>query len=252
MITLGIDIGGSGIKGAPVDITTGELQDERYRIKTPQPATPKAVAETVAKLVKHFAYEGPVGAAFPARIKRGVAQTASNIDESFIGTNVEELFEEKTGQPFYVLNDADAAGVAEVHFGAGKGEKGVVLLVTVGTGIGSGLFVDGTLVPNTELGWLMLDNGKLAEPYAADRVRKDEDLSWSKWAGRFQEYLDRVEFLFGPDLIIVGGGISKPSKWDKFAHDLKTSARLVPAQLRNEAGIVGAAQAALFKQRETA
>ena len=147
---------------------------------------------------------------------------------------------------------ADAAGVAEMHFGAGKGEKGVVLLVTVGTGIGSALFVDGTLVPNTELGWLMLDNGKLAEPYAADRVRKDEDLSWSKWAGRFQEYLDRVEFLFGPDLIIVGGGISKPSKWEKFAHELKTSARLVPAQLRNEAGIVGAAQAALLKPRENA
>lgn len=241
---LGIDIGGSGIKGAPVDTASGKLLDERHRIKTPQPATPAAVAKTVKTLVDHFNWQGPVGAAFPARIKSGVAKTASNIDKAFIGTDVAALFEKETGQPFYVLNDADAAGVAEMHFGAARAQQGVVMLVTVGTGIGSALFVDGTLVPNTELGWLMLPNGQAAEPYASDRVRKGQDLTWKQWAGRFQEYLDRVEFLFSPDLIVVGGGISKPERWSKFSGDLKTNARLVPAMLRNDAGIIGAAQAA--------
>ncbi len=241
MTTLGIDIGGSGIKGALVNIESGALETDRHRIKTPQPATTEAVAETVAKVVRHFDWQGPVGAAFPARIKRGVSLTASNIDKGFIGTNVEELFEKATGQPFHVLNDADAAGVAEMRVGAGQGRDGVVVLVTVGTGIGSALFVDGRLVPNTELGWLRLGKGQFAEPYASDRVRKDEDLSWRKWAERFQEYLERVEFLFGPDLILVGGGISKPERWEKVASDFKTTAELAPARLRNEAGIVGAA-----------
>ncbi len=244
MISLGIDIGGSGIKGAPVDTQTGALQGERHRIKTPQPATPDAVAKTVARLVRHFDWKGPVGAAFPARVKGGVALTASNIDKAFIGTNVRELFEQATGCPFAVLNDADAAGVAEMEVGAARGEKGVVMLITVGTGIGSALFVDGRLVPNTELGWLRLSDGQLAEPYASDKARKSQDLSWKRWGERLQEYLARIEFLFGPDLIVVGGGVSKPDRWSKFSEHLKTTARLVPARLRNEAGIVGAALAA--------
>ena len=244
MEILGIDIGGSGIKGATVDVHTGELTAERHRISTPQPATPEQVADVVAELVGHFEWEGLVGCALPARVKRGVAKTAANIDGSWIGTDAEQLFADRTGCPTVVLNDADAAGVAEMAFGAGRDHDGLVLLLTFGTGIGSALFNDGRLVPNTELGHVILagqKKGTDAEDYAADRARKDEDLSWKEWAERVQEYLDHVEFLLSPDLIIIGGGVSKPKKHEKYLDLLKTEAELKTAELQNEAGIVGAA-----------
>ena len=241
MIVLGIDVGGSGIKGAPVDSTTGALVEKRHRIPTPQPATPEAVGEVVGSIAAHFSWKGPVGTAFPARIKHGIAQTASNIDDAWIGTNVEQLFGAATGCPFVVLNDADAAGVAEMHFGAGRGRRDLVLVLTFGTGIGTALFINQTLVPNAELGHIILPDHGPAEPYAADRARKAEDLSWPEWAQRVQTYLNRIEFLLAPDLIILGGGISKPKKTSKYLHLLTPTAELVTAKLENEAGIVGAA-----------
>ncbi len=241
MQRLGIDIGGSGIKGALVDTVTGLPVTERVRVETPQPATPESVAAAVAALVGQIGGEGPVGVAFPARVRRGVALTASNIDPAFIGCDVDALFTTAAGRPVSVLNDADAAGLAEVRSGAARDVRGVVLMLTFGTGIGSALFLDGALVPNTELGHVVLPGGKVAEPYAADRVRKAEDLSWAKWAVRVQEVLTYMEFLFAPDLIVVGGGVSKAERWAKFSPSLKTEAPLVPAALRNEAGIVGAA-----------
>jgi polyphosphate glucokinase len=238
---LGVDIGGSGVKGAPVNIETGELAADRHRIPTPSPATPKSVAKTLSKLTKHFDWSGPMGCGFPAVIHHGVAKTASNIDKEWIGTNVIQLFESATGCPLNVVNDADAAGIAEVAYGAGRGIKGIVLMLTVGTGIGSALFVDGKLLQNTEFGHFHL-NGKIAEKYAADAVRKKEDLSWKKWAKRFNEYLNHVESLIWPDLIIIGGGVSK--KFEKYAKHLHTETPVVPAELLNHAGIIGAALAA--------
>lgn len=240
MEILGIDIGGSGIKGAPVDLATGSLTKERFRIPTPQPATPAAVAEVVNEIVTHFDWKGTIGCTFPARIKRGVARTAANVDKSWMGTNAEALIEARTGCKTVVVNDADAAGVAEMAYGAGKGRNGVVLLLTFGTGIGSALFIDQALVPNTELGHLIL-HGSDAEHYAADSARKKYDLNWTDWANRVQEYLDHIEFLFGPDVIIIGGGVSKPNKSVKFFPLLKTEAELITADLENDAGIIGAA-----------
>lgn len=240
MIVLGIDIGGSGIKGAPVDLETGQLAAERYRIDTPQPATPAKVAKGVARVVEHFGWSGPIGCTIPARVQHGVALTATNIHSSWIDTPVDVLFSEKTGCPVRVMNDADAAGVASVQYGAGKDRMGVVILLTVGTGIGTALFVDGRLVPGTELGHLDL-NGRNAEDYASDRARKRDGLSWKQWAKRFQVYLNTVEFLFAPDLIILGGGVSRPSKKGRYFPYLQTRAELVTAILENEAGIIGAA-----------
>lgn len=240
MDILGIDIGGSGIKGAPVNTETGELIDERFRIPTPQPATPKAVSKVVNEIAQHFSWKGAIGCTFPARIKRGVARTAANVDKSWLGTNVETMIEQQTGCPTVVLNDADAAGVAELAFGAGQGRDGMVLLLTFGTGIGSALFMDQQLVPNTEFGHIEMHKGP-AEHYAADSARKKNDLKWSEWAIRVQEYLDRIEFLLAPDLIIIGGGVSKPNKKAKFFDELRTNADLVTAQLQNNAGIIGGA-----------
>ena len=241
MNVLGIDIGGSGIKGAPVNAKTGELLAKRKRLDTPQPATPEALAGTVLRLVEHFNWDGPLGVAFPARVKHGVALTASNIDKAFVGLDVDALLTEKTGLPTHILNDADAAGLGELHFGGGHGVKGVVLMVTLGTGIGSGLFVDGQLVPNTELGHVVLPGGKVAEPYAADRVRKAEGLSWEAYGKRVQKVISYYDFLFAPDLMIVGGGVSKPERWAEFGPLLTASCPIEPATLKNDAGIVGAA-----------
>ncbi|MEZ4701171.1 MAG: ROK family protein [Rhodothermales bacterium] len=240
MEILGIDIGGSGIKGAPVDLATGSLTKERYRIPTPQPATPEAVAHVVCQIVDHFSWKGIIGCTFPARIKRGVAKTAANVDKSWLGTNAEALFEHRTGCKTVVVNDADAAGVAELAYGAGKNREGLVLLLTFGTGIGSALFINQCLVPNTELGHLEFKGGD-AEHYAADSARKKHDLGWSAWAKRVQEFLDHIEFLFGPDVIIIGGGVSKPNKRAKFFDLLHTEAELITAELENDAGIIGAA-----------
>ncbi|MFF4419023.1 polyphosphate--glucose phosphotransferase [Streptosporangium sp. NPDC001559] len=241
METLGIDIGGSGIKGAPVDVARGELTQERLRIPTPVPSKPKAVAEVVAEIVAHFGWTGQVGVTFPGVVIDGVARTAANVDHEWIGTDARALFAGMTGLPTVVLNDADAAGVAEVAVGAARGEGGVVLMLTFGTGIGSALFVDGHLVPNTELGHLEI-KGKEAEKRASDHAREEDELSWSKWAGRVEEYLRHVEALFSPSLIVIGGGVSK--KADKFLPLVKLKTRVVPATLQNEAGIVGAAMAA--------
>ncbi|GIH90580.1 polyphosphate--glucose phosphotransferase [Planobispora siamensis] len=241
MRALGIDIGGSGIKGAPVDLEKGELAEERLRIPTPSPATPEAVAEVVGRIVEHFSWEGPVGITFPGVVLDGITMTAANMNQSWVGVDARGLFSEVTRQPVVVLNDADAAGLAEVAAGAGKGEAGVVLMLTFGTGIGSALFVDGRLVPNTELGHLEL-RGKDAEKRASDAAREDHDLSWEEWAERVEEYLRHVEMLFSPSLIIIGGGVSK--KADKFLPRISIRTRIVPAALRNEAGIVGAAMAA--------
>jgi len=241
MHILGIDIGGSGIKGAPVDIKKGTLAAERFRIPTPQPSLPNDVADVVATIVQHFEWKGPIGCTFPAIIKHGVAYSAANVDKSWIGTNGQELVRQKTGCPTVLVNDADAAGIAEMQFGAGKNEMGVVIMLTLGTGIGSALFINGTLVPNTELGHLEI-RGKDAETRASDRTREEKDLSWEKWAERLDEVFQRIEFLFSPDLFIIGGGVSK--KHDKFLPLLHTRARIVPAQLLNDAGIVGAALAA--------
>jgi polyphosphate glucokinase len=241
MEILGIDIGGSGVKGAIVDVEKGELVTKRYRIPTPQPATPEAVGDTVAQLVQHFKWSGPIGCTFPAIIKNGVAYSAANVDKSWIGTNGEALLKEKTGCPVLLLNDADAAGIAEMEFGAGKGHKGTVIMLTFGTGIGSAIFINGTLLPNTEFGHMEI-RGKDAEHRASDKVRTDEKLSWEKWARRVNEFLSRMELLFSPDLFIFGGGISK--KHEKFFHLFQIQTPIVPAQLRNRAGIIGAAMAA--------
>ncbi len=241
MEVLGIDIGGSGIKGAPVNLETGELTTERERIRTPNPSTPEAVAEVVAEVVRHFDWQGPVGCTFPAVIKRGLVQSAANVDKSWIGINGETLLSEHTGGPVALVNDADAAGIAEMQFGIGKGEEGVVILLTFGTGIGSAIFVGGELMPNTELGHLPLRSGD-AEQWASDRTRRRDGLKWREWAPRVEEYLGLVESLLSPDLFIIGGGVSR--KHGKFLHLLHTRARLVPAHMLNEAGIVGAALAA--------
>lgn len=236
----GVDIGGSGIKGAPVDLATGEFSGERVRIPTPQPATPDAVARTVAEVVDafHLPSELPVGVTFPAVMLHGVAQSAANVDKSWIGTDVEDVISQATGRQVVAVNDADAAGYAETLYGAAKGVKGVVLVMTLGTGIGSAIVVDGKLVPNTELGHLEID-GHDAESRAADSARDREDLSWEQWAERLQRYFSVVENLFWPDLIVVGGGVSK--HYEKFLPLLDLRTEIVPATLRNAAGIVGAA-----------
>lgn len=236
----GIDIGGTGIKGAPVDLATGRFLDERHRIPTPQPATPAAVAATVAELVASFEVPSgmPVGVTFPAVVHHGVARSAANVDGTWIGTNIEDVIGEALGRPVHAVNDADAAGYAEVRHGAAAGTRGVVLVVTLGTGIGTALIADGRLVPNFELGHLEID-GHDAETRAADSARVREDLSWEEWAPRLQRYFGVLEDLLWPDLIVVGGGVSKHA--DLFLPLLHLRAPIVPARLRNAAGIVGAA-----------
>lgn len=235
---LGIDIGGSGVKGAVVNTKKGKLITERYRIPTPEPATPEAVADVIRKITKHFKWKGPVGVGFPGVIQQGVARTAANVDNSWIDKDLNLLFSKATGCKVHVVNDADAAGMAEVKFGAGRGYKGTLMLITVGTGLGTVIFTNGKLVPNLELGHLIL-HGADAELYASDAARGNNNLDWETWAKRFNEYLLRVEELLWPDKIIIGGGASK--KGDKFFHYLTTKAKVVPAKLMNEAGIVGAA-----------
>jgi polyphosphate glucokinase len=238
---LGVDFGGSGIKGTPVDAKNGKLLDNRYRIPTPVPATPEEVAATIKSISAHFKWEGPIGLAFPAVVRNGIVKTAANIDKKWIDVNASTLIKKKTGLPTYVLNDADAAGMAEMKFGAGKGRKGTVLLITVGTGIGTVLFSKGKLVPNTELGHITLKSGIEAEEFTSDAVRKREKLSWDDWANRFNIYLQEMEQLFWPELIIIGGGVSK--KKELFFGHLQLNSEVVMAKTQNEAGIIGAALA---------
>lgn len=244
MQALGIDIGGSGIKGAPVNIETGELLADRLRIKTPKGAKPNPVAEVVAEIAHSFQWTGPIGVGFPAPIKHGIAMMAANVSQKWVGINADELLTSVTGCPCRVGNDADVAGMAEMAFGAGKGQMGSVIMLTLGTGIGSAIYYNGHLVPNTEFGHLQM-NGMDAEHRASDAARQREEMSWKKYAKRLNEYLNEMEKLFWPDLFIVGGGISK--QHEKFLPLLKLQTRIVPAQFQNEAGIVGAA---LFSQEQ--
>jgi polyphosphate glucokinase len=241
MHALGIDIGGSGIKAAPVDVATGKLLADRQKILTPRPALPDAVATVVKELTTSFSWSGPVGIAFPGVVTDGVTRTAANMDPAWIGLDAGSLFARATGDAVRLLNDADAAGVAEMTFGAGVGELGTVLMLTFGTGIGSALFTRGILVPNTEFGHIEI-RGEDAEKRASEHAKELHDLSWGKWAGRVDEYLRHMEALLSPHLIIVGGGISKQAdKWVPRLTGIR--ARIIPAGLHNEAGIVGAAMA---------
>ena len=245
-VALGIDIGGTGMKAAPVEVSTGRLIADRFRIPTPTPSTPEAKVEVVRELDLHFADitggTGPVGVAFPAVVRSGVVHSAANIDPSWVGVDAASAFSAALGRPVVVVNDADAAGLAEMSFGAGRGRDGLVVTLTLGTGIGSGMFMDGALVPNTEFGHLEF-RGESVERYAAASARSREDLSWRDWADRVGEFLEMVDRLFSPDLVILGGGVSrKPEKW---FHRIDTRHETVIATMANHAGVVGAAMAAV-------
>ena len=245
-VALGIDIGGTGMKAAPVDVATGRLLGERFRIPTPQPSTPEAMATVVRDLDRHFADitggSGPVGVAFPAVVRGGVVHSAANIDASWMGADAASAFSEAVGRPVVVVNDADAAGIAEMSFGAGRGRSGLVITLTLGTGIGSGMFMDGTLVPNTEFGHLEF-RGESVERYAAASAMEREELAWEDWADRVGEFLEMVDRLFSPDMVILGGGVSRePERW---FHRIDTRFETVIASMANHAGVVGAAMAAV-------
>jgi polyphosphate glucokinase len=244
---LGIDIGGSGIKGNLVDPITGSLMAERFKLATPRPSIPDAVASVVAKIVEHYEYSGPVGCTFPAIVKGGVTLSAANVDKAWIGCHAAELFSDTTGLDVVVVNDADAAGIAEMAVGAGRDRRGVTLLLTFGTGIGSAMFHDGILIPNTEFGHIELEGHEPVEDWAAAKVKDDENLSWMAWAGRVNRLLDHLSRILSPDLFILGGGVSR--RWEKWGDHLKVKVETVPAALRNEAGIVGAALLAASQVR---
>jgi polyphosphate glucokinase len=234
----GVDIGGSGIKGAVVDLDVGQLATERYKVLTPQPSIPGAVADVVAEIVGQFGWQGPVGCTFPAVVQGGVAKTAANVDSSWIGTNIEAVVGSATGLPVVAVNDADAAGIAEIRWGAARGVPGLVIVVTLGTGIGTALFYNGVLIPNSELGHIELE-GEDYEHRASAGARDREALPWDKWAKRLQRYFSAIEFYLRPDLFIVGGGVSRRA--EKFLPLITLETKIVPAMLQNEAGIAGAA-----------
>lgn len=238
---LGIDVGGTGIKAAIVDTETGELLTDRERLATPDHSTPENVAKTVQRLVEKFDYDGPIGCCFPAVVINGVAKTAGNIHKSWRGTPVDKLFEDATGMPFTVLNDADAAGLAEMSIGAGKGLDGMVIMITIGTGLGSGVFYRGQLIPNIELGRMPGKDGEPIEFYAGNKARKDNDLDWNDWGKRFNYFLERVARVHAPDHFILGGGASK--KYELFEHAIKVPTTIHVARFLNNAGIIGAAAA---------
>ena len=239
---LGIDVGATGIKGGLVDVETGVMLTERHRFDTPESGSPAAMAKVVKKLVDHFEYEGPIGVGFPAIVRRGVAGSASNIDDKWIGINIEDLLEESTGNKFYALNDADAAGMASMQFGIGQPylKEGTVVMVTIGTGLGGALFVDGELMPNLEIGQIYLKSQRIvAEKYISKRVRKDNDMSWAEFGKRFRKFIKHVDGVLNPDLIILGGGDSK--NFAEYKEYLKCHAEIKPAKLENTAGTIGAA-----------
>ena len=241
MEILGIDIGASGIKGAPVDTETGALVGTRFRLPTPESAKPGPMIEVMGKITRHFKWSGAIGCGYPGVVINGITLSAANVHQKWVGLNAAESIAEKTGCPVCILNDADAAGLAEMKFGAGRGRMGVVLIVTIGTGLGTALFTNGHLLPNAELGHIEL-GGEDAEKHASDAARKRDNLSWKKWGGHFNRYLQELEKLLSPNLIILGGGSSK--RFSEFSKFLTVRAEIVPAQLLNDAGIVGAAMAA--------
>ena len=239
MQILGIDVGGTTIKAALVETSTGALLSEHVRIVTPKPATPQAIGETLKGMAEHFGHQGPIGVGFPAAIQHGIARTAANIDKAFIGLPIAAYFTQLSGRPTHVVNDADAAGLAEMRFGAGRNASGVVLMITIGTGLGTALFTNGQLLPNSELGHILLDNGVEAERYASESVRVVQKLKWKEWGERFNQYLLTMAQLLWPDRIILGGGVSR--QLAKFQPMLTTRAPVVAASLLNQAGLVGAA-----------
>jgi len=238
MIVLGIDVGGTGIKGAPVDVESGALVAERCRIPTPEPSTPDAVARAVGEIARHFRWTGLLGCTLPMQIRRGVVRDVGNLDPGWLGLQPARFLQDRVGLPLAVLNDADAAGLGEMHFGAASGQRGVVLVLTFGTGIGSALFVNGVLVPNSGFGGVRV-RGKRAGDYASARARAEQDLSWKRWARRVNRVLACIEGLLQPDLFVIGGGAS--NDYDKFLPQLRADAPIAAARLRNDAGIVGAA-----------
>lgn len=246
MKSLGIDIGGSGIKAAIVNTKTGELISDRHRIPTPKPATPEAVAKVVKEMIDHFKWDKAVGCSFPTTIVDGKCIHSGNLSKKWLNVKVDKLFKKECNLPFYVSNDADLAGVAEVSLGAGKGKKGVIIVITIGTGIGSGLFYNGRLIPNLEIGKMLHTDGKIIEFFTADSVRKKEDLTLKQWALRFDQLLEYARIVFSPSIIILGGGISK--KYDEFKKYLETDVKVKVAQFRNNAGIIGAAMYASKQQ----
>jgi polyphosphate glucokinase len=246
MNILGIDVGASGMKGALVSLEKGQITGERYRVPTPQPSTPEAMAEAFAEIVRFFDYQGPVGCGFPSIVKNGTAFSAANIDKSWIGVDIQKTFSDACGCPVFATNDADAAGVAEMRFGKGRDENGLVLVITIGTGLGSALFYKGELIPNTELGHVLWKKGEPAENWCSSGARTRLKISREDWAKRFNKYLLHLELLFSPDLFILGGGESK--FFDKFESQLQTKARVVQAKLLNNAGIIGAASYAFENQ----
>ena len=246
MEILGIDVGGSGIKGALVNMETGEMITERFRIPTPKSRKPKPMAEVVAKIVKHFDYSGPIGCGFPTVIKNGICKTPGNLHKKWAGVNVNELFSEATGLPVTVVNDADAAGYASMNFGVGRGKEGLVVMITIGTGLGSGAFYNGELIPNFELGQIPYKKYDKIELWAAASAKEREELSYKKWGKRFNVFLELVELIVSPDLIILGGGTSKD--WDEFKDYITIETPVIPAELQNHAGIIGAAAAAYNKK----
>lgn len=245
MEILGIDVGGSGMKGALVNMETGEMITERFRIPTPKSRKPKPMAEVIAKIVKHFDYSGPIGCGFPTVIKKGICKTPGNLHKKWAGVNVNELFSEVTGLPVTVVNDADAAGYASMNFGVGQGKEGLVLMITIGTGLGSGAFYNGELIPNFELGQIPYKKFEKIELWAAASAKEREELSYKKWGKRFNVFLEFVELIVSPDLIILGGGTSKD--WKEFKDYINIETPVIPAELQNHAGIIGAAAAAYNK-----
>jgi polyphosphate glucokinase len=240
MKVLGIDIGGSSLKGAPVDLSTGQLVTEPTRVETPKKLKPQQMADAVAEIAQRFKWRGPIGCGFPGVVRDGVTSFAGNLDQSFLGVNVDVMFRATTKRRVHVINDADAAGLAEVHFGAGRDRPGTLMMLTFGTGVGSGFFQNGHLIPNTELGYLPI-RGRSAEKWVAASVKDKKKLSYREWGGRLNQYLQLVEVVLNPDLMIIGGGISADhAKWMKY---VKVKTEVVPAALHNGAGIVGAALA---------
>jgi polyphosphate glucokinase len=236
---LGIDVGASGIKGAIVNLETGKLIGERFRVPTPQPSTPALMGAAFAEIAEYFNYKGPIGCGFPSIVKNGVALSAANIDESWIGTDINAAFGSSTGSPVFATNDADAAGIAEMRYGVGKGNDGLVMMITIGTGLGSALFYKGNLIPNTELGHLLWKKDLPFEQWCSSGARERLKISRKDWAGRFNKYLLHLERLFSPDIFILGGGESK--MFEAYKEILQTKAPVIPAKLLNNAGILGAA-----------
>ena len=245
MVGLGIDIGGSGMKGALVNSLTGEMLTERHRIPTPPTRKPKEMARVAAELVKYFNHKGPIGVGFPTVIKHGICKSPGNLHKKWMNVDVQELFADATGLPVTVINDADAAGFATMNYGIGKGKMGLVLMITIGTGLGSGAFLDGELIPNFELGQIPYKKYKKIELWAAASAKEREGLSYKEWGGRFNTFLKLIDLIISPDLIILGGGTSK--KFDEFKEYITIDTPIIAAELRNEAGIIGAAAAAMHQ-----